>query len=99
MSRHHLRLDRKRWELTRRAVIERDNWRCRRCGKPGGPFEVDHIVPLHRDPEQDPYDPDGCQALCAYPCHAAKTREENRRVPTPAEREWLDYVDRLAATP
>ena len=98
MSRHHLQLDRKRWARTRVEVFHRDNWRCRACRRPGGPFECDHVVPLHVDPEQDPYDPAGCQTLCA-PCHIAKTSGENRREPTPAEREWANLVDALRSAP
>ena len=91
MSRRHIALDRHRWFRVRREVLERDNWRCRGCGHPGGPFEVDHVVPLWRNPSQDPYDPAGCQTLCK-PCHRAKTRAESRREATPAEREWREFV-------
>ena len=54
-------------------------------------MECDHIIPLHVDPAQNPYDPDGCQALCRG-CHVEKTRHENRREPTPAESAWRELV-------
>ena len=98
MSRRHIALDRRRWSRVREAVIRRDGWRCRSCGHPGGPFEVDHVRPLHRNPDQDPYDPDGCQTLCK-PCHAEKTKRESRPEATPAERAWHDLVDAIHCAP
>ena len=96
MSRRHIELDRRRWWRVREEVLILDRFRCRSCSHPGGPFEVDHIVPLWRDPDQDPYDPDGCQTLCK-PCHRAKTRDEGRREATAAERAWQIFVGDLAA--
>ena len=94
MSRHHTPLVRtRRWQRVRSAVFERDGHRCRNCGK-AGRLECDHVVPLAEDPDQDPYDPDGCQTLCRS-CHIAKTAGENRREPTPAERAWRELVDEL----
>ena len=90
MSRHHVPLDRARWQAVRRAVFERDGWRCVRCGR-AGRLECDHVVPLEWDPGQDPCAVDGCQTLCR-PCHVAKTAAENRREPTPAERAWRELV-------
>ena len=76
-------------------VLERDGYRCRACGHPGGPFECDHVVPLHKDRHQDPYDPDGCQTLCE-PCHMAKTRGENCRPPTVEETKWRRFIAKIA---
>ena len=45
MSKLHAALNARRWRVFRRAVLDRDNWRCRTCGRPGR-LEVDHIVPL-----------------------------------------------------
>ena len=95
MSRRHIALDRHRWFRVRRIVLQRDNWRCRSCGHPGGPFEVDHVVPLWLDPDQDPYDPAGCQTLCKYPCHAEKTRAEGRRERTDKELAWEKYIGEI----
>ena len=90
MSRHHQTLNRKRWARTRYAVLERDNWRCRKCGKPGI-LEVDHVVPLNVQPEQDAYDPNGCQVLCRT-CHIVKTREENGGPEDPERARWRALV-------
>jgi len=90
MSRHHRRLHRKRWEATREAVLERDGYRCTTCGRYGN--EVDHINPLERQPQQDPFDWNGLQTLCRS-CHIQKTRKENRRPPTPAERRWMSLLE------
>ena len=98
MSRRHHRLDRGRWERTRRAVFARDGYRCRCCGR-AGRLECDHVVPLERDPGQDPYDPNGCQTL-ARACHIAKTRRERaererRRPVAPAVAAWGRLVAEL----
>lgn len=93
VSRRHAHLHTRRWGATRRAVFDRDGWRCVRCGR-AGRLECDHIAPLEWDPGQDPYDPDGCQTLCRD-CHKEKTRCENRREPTPAETAWRDLVEEL----
>ena len=74
----------------RRAVFERDNFRCVECGR-GGRLECDHVTPLRREPGQDPYDPKGLQTLCRA-CHIAKTAHENRRPLTPAELAWRALV-------
>ena len=71
-----------------RAVLDRDGWRCRKCGRPGR-LEVDHVVPLHKG--GDPFDMDNLQALCGVPCHRDKTRSENRRPETPAEIAWRRF--------
>ena len=90
MSRHHTHLNARRWAAVRRAVFERDDWRCVMCARPGR-LECDHVVPLEREPGQDPYDVNGCQTLCRG-CHVEKTRQENRREPTPAEAAWCALV-------
>ena len=60
LSRHHTHLNARRWQAVRRAVFERDGYRCTACGR-AGRLECDHIEPLQREPGQNPYDPDGCQ--------------------------------------
>ena len=76
MSRQHAKLDRRRWAKIRVQVLERDGYRCVRCGKPGR-LEVDHIKPAFRG--GDLYDLANLQSLCRN-CHIAKTASENRRV-------------------
>ena len=77
MSKHHARLHTKRWQAVRRAVLERDGWRCVMCGK-AGKLECDHITPLQSFPGQNPYDPNGLQALCRA-CHFEKSKRESRK--------------------
>ena len=98
MSRRHHALDRGRWQRTRRAVFDRDGWRCRCCGRPGR-VECDHVVPLWKDPRQDPYAVENCQTL-ARACHIRKTRAERaervrRRPPTPGVAAWGRLVAEL----
>ena len=95
MSNQHVHLHARHWARVRRAVFERDGWRCLRCGR-AGRLECDHIVPLHVDPGQNHYDPGGCQTLCRQ-CHIGKTRAENRREPTPAEQAWRTLVAEMLA--
>ena len=90
MSRHHTHVNARRWAAVRRAVFERDGYRCVMCGRTGK-LECDHITPLEREPGQDVYDPNGLQTLCRA-CHIAKTAAENRRELTPAELAWRELV-------
>ena len=90
MSRYHTHLNSRRWAAVRRAVFERDGWRCCECGR-AGKLECDHVTPLQREPSQDPVDPHGLQSLCRS-CHIEKTRRENRRPLTPAETAWRALV-------
>ena len=94
MSRNHLHLHARHWGRVRRAVLERDGWRCRKCGR-AGRLEVDHVVPLKRG--GDPLALDNLQALCRA-CHIEKTRRENRRPPTPAEAAWRRLVAEMLST-
>ena len=91
MSKYHIVLGNKLWQHARRAVFERDGWRCVECGK-AGRLECDHVVPLDRG--GDPWDPDNLQTLCRS-CHIAKTREENRRPLTEAEVAWRALVTEM----
>ena len=90
MSRHHVHLHARRWAAVRRVVFERDSYRCTSCGR-AGKSECDHIAPLDREPGQDVFDPNGLQTLCRG-CHIEKTRCENRRESTEAERRWRELV-------
>ena len=88
-SRHHARLDWRRWARTRRAVFTRDGYRCRLCGAPGR-LECHHVVPLHRGGAQ--YDPDNCETLCRG-CHIRHHRGDDRR--TPGRGAWLEFIQEL----
>ena len=91
MSKFHTPLRRKRWAAVRRAVFERDGWRCVLCGR-AGRLECDHVTPL--DQGGEPWDPDNLQTLCRA-CHVAKSRAENRRPPTEAEAAWRVLVTEI----
>ena len=93
MSLHHAHLNARRWAAVRRAVFDRDGYRCVMCGR-AGRLECDHIEPMQREPRQDPFDVNGLQTLCKA-CHIAKTARENRRLLTPAEQEWRRLADEL----
>ena len=97
MSRNHVHFNKRRWGAVRCVVLERDGWRCRKCGR-AGRLECDHVVPLQREPGQEPYDPNGLQTLCRA-CHLAKTTTENRRPFTPAEAAWRELVAEIFSEP
>lgn len=60
------------WPSIRRAVLERDGWRCYRCGAAAD--EVDHVVPAYLGGTDDP---SNLAAICRR-CHAQKTGREAR---------------------
>ena len=93
MSKNHRAINGRQWARLRRAVFERDGWRCCECGRPGA-LECDHISPMQREPGQDPWDMNGLQTLCRA-CHIQKTRRENGRERTPAEDAWHKLVIEL----
>ena len=51
----------RRWRKFRLEVLDRDGWRCVRCGKAGA-LEVDHIVGLEVGGKA--FDAGNCQTLC-----------------------------------
>ena len=55
------------YRLWRKAVFERDNFTCRKCGKRGGNLNADHIKPFARYPELRTSIENG-RTLCT-PCH------------------------------
>ena len=87
-------INRKRWATVRLRVLDRDGWRCVRCGK-AGRLEVDHVRPIADGGAV--YDLDNLQALCRRD-HFAKTAAENRaRNPDPPDvAKWRPLVDELA---
>ena len=93
MSRAHVRLNQRRWGHVRVQAFKRDGYRCVDCGRPGA-LECDHVVPLWRDPDQDPYALDGLATRCRG-CHIAKTRAENTR-PDPERDAWRELVADIA---
>ena len=91
MSRHHVKLNPRRWARVRRQVLERAGWRSERSGK-AGRLEVDHIKPLDRG--GDLYDLSNLQVLTRRE-HIKKTSSENRRETTQAEAAWRALVNEL----
>ena len=77
-----------RWAVVRQAILKRDNYRCRSCGR-AGRLECDHVVPVFRS--GDWWAAEGLQALCRG-CHIAKTRRE-REAPDPERDAWKALVD------
>ena len=80
-------IDRRRWARVRRQVFQRDNWRCRACGK-AGRLEAHHVQPLHKGGA--PFDLDNLETLCRG-CHI----EAHRRKLSPGEAAWRALVDDL----
>ena len=97
MRNHPANQHRGRWLRLRRWIVNvRDNRRCQSCGRVVGRPELDHIVAVHLG--GDPWDPSNLQTLCAFPCHADKTRLENAN-PEPADRrEWREYMAKSTST-
>lgn len=90
MSRHHARLDPRRWARVRRAAFERDGYRCTKCGAMGR-LEAHHEPPL-RD-GADPYDLAGVRTLCRR-CHIERHRPDAE---TPGRDAWRAMVEAMAA--
>lgn len=68
------------WGEVRLRVLERDNYTCRKCGKPNlqnGDQEVDHIIPVSLG--GDNFDLKNLQTLC-HECHVDKTHEDILRL-------------------
>ena len=77
------RTSRAQWKRLRREVLERDGYRCQRCGK-AGRLEIDHIQPVQAGGSDDP---ENLRALCRG-CHIAR----HRRTVSAVEREWAAYL-------
>ena len=82
-SRYHAALDSRRWQHVRKLALDRDGYRCRKCGK-AGRLEVDHVRPMERGGQ--PYQFGNLQTLCRG-CHIDKTRGERAR-PIPGQLAW-----------
>ncbi len=89
-SRHHAAIPWRLWARIRRAILDRDGWRCVACGA-AGRLEIDHVITLDSGGAET--DPANLQTLCV-PCHVAKTRRE--RGEGPDRTAWREYLTRLA---
>ena len=74
--------------MVRLRALDRDGWRCVKCGKVGH-LQVDHIIPLDK-PGSSMYALDNLQSLCIKD-HIAKTRGENGPV-SPEHEAWRDLL-------
>ncbi len=86
MSRQHDKLNRRRWERVRRQVLDRDNWRCSKCGSYGN--ECHHITSLEKNGA--PYDPNNLTVLCKR-CHIIQTyADKDNQVP--GKSDWIHLL-------
>ena len=88
MSRHHDKGGQKRWLALRRYCLDRDGWRCVKCGR-AGKLEADHIKRLEDGGER--FDPENIQTLCRG-CHIDKTAGENATLEPADVREWRELL-------
>ena len=77
------------WRKLRVAILDRDGWKCVQCGRRAG-LQVDHILPISEG--GDMYAASNLQTLCAFPCHADKTRRENTPPVPPDVQAWRDFT-------
>ena len=61
MSLHHKGLNQRLWQHVRRAALERDGYRCVKCGR-AGKLEVHHITAMYKGGL--PYALDNLETLC-----------------------------------
>ena len=80
------RLSPREWAALRARVLERDDWRCRKCGRPAWRLEVDHVRPLM---DGGGNELGNLQTLCAH-CHREKSRAE--RFTIPGRLEWRRLI-------
>lgn len=84
----------RRWKTLRGRILERDDWRCVKCGARRD-LEVDHVKPVRDAPELS-FDPSNLQTLCPS-CHSRKTRLEcGFPPPNPKRQAWREAVEALA---
>ena len=72
------------WERLRRVILDRDQWRCTRCARPGK-LEVHHVRPVAQGGGDTP---DNLRTLCVD-CHLAAHTDPERMA-------WRFELARLA---
>jgi 5-methylcytosine-specific restriction enzyme A len=84
---------RKRWKAVRWKALQRDGFKCVKCGARGR-LEVDHVLPVRTHPHLA-YELGNTQSLCVS-CHSKKTIQEiGLRPINPAREAWLGLVRSL----
>ena len=78
----------RRWRWVRRVVLDRDGWKCTKCGRVGR-LEVHHRQSIRRT-DADPFDPDGCETLCRV-CHF-RAHDKARKLDVPGRAEWAQFA-------
>ena len=86
MSKHKSKYSSGYWRRLRQAVLIRDGYRCRQCGR-AGRMEVDHVVPFKAGGSNAL---SNLQSLCRA-CHFRKTGGENEKVK--GRQEWTRRVE------
>ena len=74
----------RQWLATRKRVLDRDNWRCRTCGRPGV-LEVHHFKTLAEGGAA--FDMANLRALCRS-CHF----KAHRPVGVPGRAAWREAI-------
>ena len=87
-------IDPRKWAKVRLQVLDRDGWRCVKCGR-AGRLECDHIIPL--DKSGPKYALGNLQTLCR-PCHFAKSgRERVAAHESPEQARWRALIEERLA--
>lgn len=87
------RYGRIRWKALRRAIVERDGWRCTACGRAAGRLEVHHVKSVFDGGAM--YDPSNLRTLCRD-CHLEQHRDTHARLRRatmrPDRLAWAEFV-------
>lgn len=69
------------WLFVREAILKRDKYTCRICGKrkPKRLLDIDHIIPIRQG--IDPFKKENLRVLCKE-CHKEKTKLDNELIIT-----------------
>ncbi|MEV0357118.1 HNH endonuclease [Nocardia sp. NPDC050697] len=66
------------WAALRERVLERDNWTCHLCGRPGADT-VDHRTPVHKGGSHLESNLAAVHDRVAPHCHRTKTNQDKAR--------------------
>ena len=87
MSKFHARLSSRKWQRTRKAVFERDGYRCQVCKK-HGKLEAHHVIEIHKG--GDAWALNNVISACRD-CH----RKTHSKPESPARAGWRALVSEL----